>query len=52
MRTARDRMPPRLRLSGDYLTHSGIEGALLSGEQAADDLRGVRPATAPTTARA
>ncbi|MGQ0466593.1 MAG: protoporphyrinogen/coproporphyrinogen oxidase [Sporichthyaceae bacterium] len=35
MRAARDAMPARIRLAGDYLTHSGIEGALLSGERAA-----------------
>ncbi|KRA37780.1 MULTISPECIES: protoporphyrinogen/coproporphyrinogen oxidase [unclassified Nocardioides] len=38
MQTARDGMPPRIRLAGDFLTHSGIEGALRSGEKAADDL--------------
>ncbi|WP_182379430.1 NAD(P)/FAD-dependent oxidoreductase [Nocardioides sp. WS12] len=38
MQTARDSMPQRIRLAGDFLTHSGIEGALRSGEQAAEDL--------------
>ncbi|MBI3216016.1 MAG: FAD-dependent oxidoreductase [Mycobacterium sp.] len=41
MRQARDAMPARLRLAGDFLTHSGIEAALLAGERAADDLRAV-----------
>lgn len=41
MRIARDRMPARIRLAGDFLTHSGIEGALLAGERAAADLHGV-----------
>lgn len=44
MQTARDGMPQRIRLAGDFLTHSGIEGALRSGERAADDLLGVSPA--------
>jgi protoporphyrinogen/coproporphyrinogen III oxidase len=38
LRAARDSMPTRIRLAGDFLTHSGIEGALVSGERAADDL--------------
>lgn len=38
MRDARDAMPPRIRLAGDFLTHSGIEAALRSGQRAADDL--------------
>ena len=38
MRAARDIMPDRIRLAGDFLTHSGIESALRSGEQAANDL--------------
>lgn len=57
MRATRDSMPPRIRLAGDFLTHSGIEGALLSGERAAHDLaalahdrRAVSPAqAAPST---
>lgn len=40
MRTARDSMPANLRLAGDFLTHSGIEAALLAGERAARDLLG------------
>ena len=40
MRTARDSMPADLRLAGDFLTHSGIEAALLAGERAARDLLG------------
>jgi protoporphyrinogen/coproporphyrinogen III oxidase len=40
MRAARDAMPARIRLAGDFLTHSGIEGALISGERAAHDLLG------------
>ncbi|MEU3474642.1 FAD-dependent oxidoreductase [Rhodococcus sp. NPDC006774] len=40
MRTARDSMPANLRLAGDFLTHSGIEAALLAGERAAKDLLG------------
>ncbi|WP_028936112.1 protoporphyrinogen/coproporphyrinogen oxidase [Pseudonocardia spinosispora] len=38
MRAARDLMPDDIRLAGDFLTHSGIESALRSGEQAARDL--------------
>ncbi|MCK9248859.1 MAG: FAD-dependent oxidoreductase [Solirubrobacteraceae bacterium] len=38
MLALRDGMPERIRLAGDFLTHSGIEGALRSGERAADDL--------------
>ncbi len=44
MRAARDLMPGRLRLAGDFLTHSGIEGALLAGETAARDLLAHRAA--------
>ncbi|MDX8153294.1 NAD(P)/FAD-dependent oxidoreductase [Patulibacter brassicae] len=40
----RDAMPPRIRLAGDFLTHSGIEGALRAGERAARDLDAVAPA--------
>jgi oxygen-dependent protoporphyrinogen oxidase len=50
MLQARDAMPQRIRLAGDFLTHSGIEGALLSGEHAARDLRRV-PSHRPTTSR-
>jgi oxygen-dependent protoporphyrinogen oxidase len=39
MRSLRDGLPERIRVAGDFLTHSGIEGALLSGERAAHDLR-------------
>ncbi len=42
MRRARDAMPARLRLAGDFLTHSGIEAALLAGERAAADLGAVQ----------
>jgi oxygen-dependent protoporphyrinogen oxidase len=42
MLAARDRMPARLRLAGDYLTHSGIDGALRSGENAARDILAAR----------
>ena len=38
MQQARDAMPANVRLAGDYLTHSGIEGALVSGQAAAQDL--------------
>lgn len=38
MRAARDAMPSTIRLAGDYLSHSGIEAALASGERAAHDL--------------
>lgn len=49
MREARDAMPPRVRLAGDFLTHSGVEGARLAGLRAARDLlapagAGVAPA--------
>lgn len=39
MRRARDAMPARVRLAGDFLTHSGIEAAVLAGERAAADLQ-------------
>ncbi|WP_205698831.1 NAD(P)/FAD-dependent oxidoreductase [Conexibacter sp. SYSU D00693] len=48
MLEARDRMPSRIQLAGDFLTHSGIEGALLSGEHAAAAL--LRRRTAATVA--
>lgn len=38
MRRARDAMPDTIRLAGDYLSHSGIEAALDSGERAARDV--------------
>jgi protoporphyrinogen/coproporphyrinogen III oxidase len=38
MLAMRDAMPPRVRLAGDYLTHSGVEGAVRSGENAARDV--------------
>jgi oxygen-dependent protoporphyrinogen oxidase len=38
MQTLRAAMPDRVRLAGDFLTHSGIEGALRSGERAAQEL--------------
>ncbi|MBA0126848.1 FAD-dependent oxidoreductase [Haloechinothrix sp. YIM 98757] len=46
MRATRDAMPSRIRLAGDYLSHSGIEAALLSGERAARDLLAAGRATA------
>jgi oxygen-dependent protoporphyrinogen oxidase len=38
MQAAVASMPANIRLAGDYLTHSGMEGALISGENAARDL--------------
>jgi oxygen-dependent protoporphyrinogen oxidase len=57
MLALRDAMPDRIRLAGDFLTHSGIEGALRSGDRAAADLDALAAATssasgvaaAPTT---
>jgi oxygen-dependent protoporphyrinogen oxidase len=43
MRGARDSMPARVRLAGDFLTHSGIEAAILAGERAAMDLHAIAP---------
>lgn len=47
MRAARDAMPATIRLAGDYLSHSGIEAALDSGECAARDLLEPRVHTGP-----
>jgi protoporphyrinogen/coproporphyrinogen III oxidase len=38
LRTAREAMPPRVRLAGDYLFHQTVEGAIRSGERAARDV--------------
>ncbi len=35
---ARDTMPARIRLAGDYLSHATIEGAVRSGERAAAEV--------------
>lgn len=43
MRAARGAMPARVRLAGDFLTHSGIEAALLAGERAAEDVQSALP---------
>jgi oxygen-dependent protoporphyrinogen oxidase len=47
MVAARGAMPPCVRLAGDFLSHSGIEGALISGERAASDLLALAGSSAP-----
>lgn len=38
VRAVLESLPPRVRLAGDYLTHSGVEAAIVSGEMAAVSL--------------
>ena len=38
IREAMDALPPSICLAGDFLTHSGVEAAVISAERAADSL--------------